>query len=83
MEDVNKATDRLYGASRIKQMQKYNDMIKDEIELLKKKKEEAELYLELDRASLNRAASEAGVSFTYDENGNVTNYTEQMRSLLN
>lgn len=83
MEDVNKATDRLYGASRIKQMQKYNDMIKDEIKLLEKKKEEAELYLELDRADLDRAAAEAGVSFTYDENGNVTNYTEQMRSLLN
>jgi hypothetical protein len=35
IDDASKVADRLYGASRLKQMQKQNDLIKDEIDLLK------------------------------------------------
>jgi hypothetical protein len=35
MEDASKAADRLYGNSRLKQMEKQNSLIKNEIELLK------------------------------------------------
>jgi hypothetical protein len=34
-EDAAKAMDRLYGTSRLKQMEKQNDLIQDEIKLLK------------------------------------------------
>ena len=81
MEDVNKATDRLYGNSRINQMKKYNDMLLKEVDLLEEKKRQAKEYLELDKIDLNKAASEVGVSLTYDENGNITNYTEELRRL--
>ena len=81
MEDANKAMDRLYGASRLQQMQKQNDLIEDEIELLKQKKDEALVYLEEDRLSVADAAKEAGVILTFDENGLISNYTEAMTEI--
>jgi hypothetical protein len=51
-------------------------MLLKEIDLLKEKKKQAKEFLKLDKRELDRAASEVGVSFTYDENGNVTNYNE-------
>jgi hypothetical protein len=69
------AADRLWGKARIDQMKKANKMVKEEIDLLKKKKKEAEDYLEEDKDNLDKAAKEAGVKFTYDKEGNITNYT--------
>lgn len=75
------AADRLYGNARIKQMEKMGKALEKEIDLLKQKRQEAEAYLKEDQEALNTAAKEAGVSFTYDKNGNITNYTEQMTAL--
>lgn len=36
-----------------------------------------------DRAELDEAAREAGLNFSYDEKGNITNYTDQMTNLHN
>jgi hypothetical protein len=52
-----------------------------EIDLLKDKKAEAEAYLKQDKSELDKVATENGISFTYDENGNVTNYQAQMEKL--
>ena len=79
--DASKAADRLYGASRLKQMQKQNDLIKDEIDLLKQKKDQALDYLEEDRQAVADAAKEAGVELNIDENGFISNYTQAMTEL--
>ena len=83
MDDASKAADRLWGAARIKQMQKANNLLKKEIDLTRQKKQEAENYLAIDKKALQTAAKEGGVSFKFDANGNISNYTEQMTKLYN
>lgn len=81
MEDASKAADRLYGKGRLDLMKKNNDLLKQEIELTKQKKEEALKYLDEDLDAMFKAASDAGVILTTDENGLITNYTEAMTEL--
>jgi hypothetical protein len=81
-DDASEVADRLYGNDRIKQMEKVNKLLKDEIGLIRKKREEAYAYLQEDRENLQQAAGEAGVSFDFDENGNITNYTAEMTKLF-
>lgn len=83
LNDANKAMDRMYGTSRLQQMQKQNAVIKDEIDLLKQKKAEALKYLKEDRQAAADAAKEAGVTLTFDENGLISNYTEAMTKIYN
>ena len=83
MDDASKAADRLWGPARLAQMQKVNKALKEEIGHLKEKKKEADKYLQEDKAALDSAASDAGVSFTYDANGNISNYEQQMTNLYN
>jgi urocanate hydratase len=63
-------------------MAKANALLIKEVKLLKEKKKEAEAYLRMDKNKLNQAARAAGISFTYDEKGNVTNYTEQYNKMV-
>lgn len=83
INDASKASDRLYGRSRIQAIQQENDLLLQQIDVLKQKKAAAEANLATDRQALNIAAQQAGVSFTYDENGNISNYTSQMTALYN
>lgn len=83
MDDASKAADRLWGDARIKQMQRANNLLKKEIDLTRQKKQEAENYLAIDKKALQAAAKEGGVSFKFDANGNISNYTEQMTKLYN
>lgn len=83
MEDASKAADRLYGKGRLDLMKKNNDLLKQEIELTKQKKEEALKYLDEDLDAMFKAASEAGVILTTDENGLISNYTEVITELYN
>ena len=83
MDDASKAADRLWGSARIKQMQKANNLLKKEIDLTRQKKQEAENYLAIDKKALQAAAKEGGISFEFDANGNISNYTEQMTKLYN
>lgn len=83
IDDASKASDRLYGRSRIQAIQQENDLLLQQIDVLKQKKAAAEANLATDRQALNIAAQQAGVSFTYDENGNISNYTSQMTALYN
>ena len=82
LDDASKAADRLWGTARIKQMEKVNSILEDEIELIKEKKSEAEAYLKIDRDDLNAAAADLGISFNY-QNGNIANYESQMTKLYN
>lgn len=81
LDDAADASDRLYGNSKIQQMQKQKEIIQDEIDLLKKKKEEAEDYLEEDKEAIEEAAAEAGVTIKFNSNGTIANYTDVLTSL--
>lgn len=81
MERASRAADRLYGKDRLDKMRQANDLLKKELDLTKQKRKEAEKYLEIDKDELNKAASEAGISFTYDDKGNISNYEEAMTQL--
>lgn len=82
LDDASKASDRLYGKNRLDSLAKENNLIQGNIDLLKKKKAEAEKNLKDDKDAVNKAASEAGVSFQYD-NGKIANYTEVLTGLYN
>lgn len=78
---VNKELDKMYGASRIGQMDALIDLEEAEIEQLEEKKRLAEDYLKTDENNLNLAASKAGVQFSIDSNGYITNYESAMQGL--
>lgn len=80
-EDASKEADRLYGKARIDKIKQQNAYLQQEISLLKDKITAAKAYLAIDRQALDIAAKKAGVSFVYDEAGNLTNYTKQMETL--
>ena len=65
MSDAEKAADRLYGKDRLKQMEKVNYTLLQEIELQKKKRKEAEKNLEIDKDSLAKAAEAIDAAFGY------------------
>lgn len=82
MEASNTQADRLYGPNRKKEMKKVNALLAEEVDLLKQKEAEAREYLAEDQNALIEAATEAGVTFTFDaETGDITNYTEVMTGL--
>ena len=80
-EDASKEADRLYGKARIDKIKQQNAYLQQEIGLLKDKIAAAKNYLAIDKQALDIAAQKAGVSFVYDEAGNLTNYTQQMEAL--
>lgn len=81
LDKGNKAADRMWGKSRISAMKANNKMLQDEIGLLNKKAEEAKKYLALDKQELLLAAKKAGVNFQFDEDGDISNYTQEMTRL--
>lgn len=83
MDKASKAANRLYGPDRLKQMQKVNEALETEIEQLERKRKETETYLALDKKDLATAASGLGISLTFDESGNISNYESAMTSVYN
>lgn len=90
LNDVTRAYDRattaseaLFGQKRIDAAKASNELLKEEVKLWKQKQEEAKNYLALDKAALKKAASAIGVSFTFDDNNNITNYTEELTKVYN
>lgn len=83
LDKAGDASDRLYGAGKIKAMNKQITLLKQERSLLEQKTKQAKAYLQEDKKALNKAASDAGVSFSYDKSGNISNYTSQLTKLHN
>ena len=81
LEDASKQADRLYGKARIDKLKQMNGMIQQEIGLLKNKMAAAKQYLAIDKQALEIAAQKAGVSFSFDGEDNITNYTQEMEKL--
>lgn len=81
LSDVNKQSDRLYGKSRISAMEQEASLLQDQIKLYKEKAKQIQAYLSLDQSALIN--NEYGIKFSFDESGNISNYTEVMTSLYN
>ena len=79
----NAEAEGLWGEARFKKMREGVELLKKENQQLKERMKWSKDYVDEDRTSLNAAAAEAGISFQYDENGYITNYTEQMTWLYN
>lgn len=72
ISDMERSLDTMYGTDRISQMKAVNDLLEDEVELLKEKNTEAKNYLKTDAESVTTAFKAVGIAdVTFDENGNV------------
>lgn len=83
LDKANKSADRLWGKAHLDAMVKSNKLTLKEVDLLKQKQKEAQAYLKTDKATLQQAAKKAGITFTFDEDGDISNYTDQMTKLYN
>ena len=83
MSDLEKISDRVFGNARIEALKKINSELEKEKSHLETKRTEAIGYLDQDKTAINTAANKLGVSFNFDENGNISNYTDVMTGLYN
>lgn len=83
MNKTTIAADGLWGSKRIAMLKKNIDLMKQECKQLEEKHKLSIKYLNEDRNALEQAASEAGISFSFDDNGTITNYTSKMTALFN
>ena len=80
-EKASRSADRLWGEHRLDALRKQNALIAEQQELLAEKQKQAQQYMRQDQAALQQAAAAVGLAFSFDENGNITNYTDQMTVL--
>lgn len=81
LDDASDAADRLYGKDRIAAMEQQRDLMEQQQELLKQYRSEIEAYLAKDKAALEN--NKYGIHFTFDADGDITNYTQIMTDLYN
>ena len=81
MAKANKQSDRLFGADRLKAIQKQNDLLLKQKKALEDKKKEAEENLAIDKKALQETASKYKINFDFDASGNVENYTAVLSKL--
>lgn len=81
LDDASDAADRLYGKDRIAAMEKQRDLMAQQQELLKQYRSEIEAYLAKDKAAIEN--NKYGIHFTFDADGDITNYTQIMTDLWN
>ena len=80
-EKASRSADRLWGEHRLDALRKQNALIAEQQELLAEKQKQAQQYMRQDQVALQQAAAAVGLAFSFDENGNITNYTDQMTVL--
>ena len=80
-EKASRSADRLWGEHRLDALRKQNALIAEQQELLAEKQKQAQQYMRQDQVALQQAAAAVGLAFSFDENGNITNYTDQMSVL--
>ena len=88
LDDVRDAADktsaslgRLHGPEKLEAIKKIIAAEQEEMDLLQQQADLAKGHLTEDLAALQTAAGAVGVAFTIDENGNLSNYTDQMNAL--
>lgn len=81
LDDAADAADRLYGKDRIAAMERQRDLMAQQQKLLKQYRSEIEAYLAKDKTALEN--NKYGIHFTFDADGDITNYTQIMTDLYN
>ncbi len=81
LEDINKESERLYGAKRLKQMDKEQKALLAQKKALEDKAKVAKDFYNEDQKRLKDTAKEYGLNFDFDDLGNITNYTTEMTKL--
>ena len=81
LDDASDAADRLYGKNRIAAMEQQRELMEQQRDLLQQYRSEIETYLAKDKAALEN--NEYGIHFTFDADGDITNYTQIMTDLYN
>ena len=76
LDMVGKAKDRAFGAGKLKNLKSEIALLQQENELLQQQYDEASRYLKQDKAEA------AKYGWTYDKNGDITNYESNMNRLL-
>ena len=84
MEKASKSADRLWGPARLKELQKVNGALLEEIDLLEEQKNEADAYLKEDKTDVQNAGKALGLNFKFDSKTNdITNIESQLEALFN
>ena len=73
----------LWGAARASKLRENIKLMEAENAQLARKYEMSKAYLAEDKSALQAAAKAAGVNFTFNDDGNISNYTDQMTALFN
>lgn len=76
LDTIDKLKNRAYGSGYLKNLQKEIDLTKKQCEAYQQYIDEAKEYLATD------AARVASIGATFDEYGNISNYTEVMQGLI-
>ena len=76
LEMVGKAKDRAFGAGKLKNIKSEIALLQQENKLLQQQYDEASGYLKQDKAEA------AKYGWSYDKNGDITNYESNMNRLL-
>ena len=85
LDKATKKADALYGPARIKWLKEANKLITQQNTLLQKQINQAKTNLDNDRDALQKVGEEVGLgknAFSFDANGNITNYTTQLEKLF-
>lgn len=83
LDDIAKASDRAFGANRLKLLDQEADAYLRQKEALEEKAEVAAKYYEQDKKALVDKAKSYGINFNFDDKGNISNYTTEMTKLYN
>ena len=83
MNKAEKAAEGLWGPERFDKMREGIELLEEENKLLEERLGWSKQYLEEDRAALDKAAAEAGITFTFNADGRISNYTSEMTKLYN
>ena len=75
-DNLSKKTDKLYGESRITNLQKENKLLEEGLKLNEKKAEEALKNLKVDEESLRTMTKKYGYELELDSEGNIKNYED-------
>jgi len=73
-DNMSKKTDKLYGESRITNLQKENKLLEEGLRLNERKAEEALKNLKIDEESLRKMTKKYGYELELDSEGNIKNY---------
>lgn len=81
MSDLEKISDRVFGTARINALKEINKQLEQEKKTLEDQRIEAIRYKAEDKQAVIDEANKLGVKFTFDSDGNISNYTTEMEKL--